>query len=76
MFVSRHGKAQYSCAYVDLLCLGRGIPRRSTLGDDGDVCALCCTKFDPEKMSMCDKCELQYCTDCIDTHTCDSVTFL
>ena len=46
------------------------------VGDDGDVCALCCTKFDPEKMSMCDKCELQYCTDCIDTHTCDSVTFL
>ena len=32
------------------------------VGDDGDVCALCCTKFDPEKMSMCDKCELQYCT--------------
>ena len=49
------------------------------VGDDGDVCALCCTKFDPEKMSMCDKCELQYCTDCIDTcdiDTCDSVTFL
>ena len=44
--------------------------------DDGDVCALCCTKSDPEKMSMCDKCELQYCTDCIDTHTCDNVTFL
>ena len=46
------------------------------VGDDGDVCALCCTKSDPEKMSMCDKCELQYCTDCIDTHTCDDVTFL
>ena len=30
----------------------------------------------PKKMSMCDKCELQYCTDCIDTHTCDNVTFL
>ena len=30
------------------------------MGDDGDVCALCCTKFDPEKMSMCDKCELQF----------------
>ena len=43
------------------------------VGDDGDVCALCCTKSDPEKMSMCDKCELQYCTDCIDTHTCDNV---
>ena len=41
------------------------------VGDDGDVCALCCTKFDPEKMSMYAKCELQYCTDCIDTHTCD-----
>ena len=39
------------------------------VGDDGDVCALCCTKSDPEKMSMCDKCKLQYCTDCIDTHT-------
>ena len=39
------------------------------LGDDGDVCALCCTKSDPQKTSMCDKCELQYCTDCIDTHT-------
>ena len=46
------------------------------VGDDGDVCALCCTKFGPEKMSMCDKCELQYCTDRIDTHTCDNVTFL
>ena len=23
------------------------------VGDDGDVCAFCCTKFDPEKMSMC-----------------------
>ena len=46
------------------------------VGDDGDVCALCCTKSDPEKMSMCDKCELQYCTDCIDTHTCDNVTFV
>ena len=22
------------------------------------------------------KCELQYCTDCIDTYTCDNVTFL
>ena len=39
------------------------------VGDDGDVCALCCTKSNPEKMSMCDKCELQYCTDCIGTHT-------
>ena len=46
------------------------------VGDDGDVCALCCTKSDPEKMSMCDKCELQYCTDCIDTHTRDNVTFV
>ena len=46
------------------------------VGDDGDVYALCCTKFDPEKMSMCDKCELQYCTYGIDTHTCDNVTFL
>ena len=46
------------------------------MGDDGDVFALCCTKFDPEKMLMCDKCDLQYCTDCIDTHTCDNVTFL
>ena len=35
----------------------------------GDVYALCCTKSNPEKMSMCDKCEMQYCTDCIDTHT-------
>ena len=46
------------------------------MGDNGDVCALCCTKSDPEKMSMCDKCQLQYCTDCIDTHTCDNVTVL
>ena len=44
------------------------------VGDDGDVCALCCTKFDPERMSMCDKCEMQYCTDCIDTHTHTHVT--
>ena len=27
------------------------------VGDDGDVCALCCTKSDREKMSMGDKCE-------------------
>ena len=46
------------------------------MGDDGDVFARCCTKSDPEKMSMCDKCPLQYCTDCIDTHTCDNVTVL
>ena len=46
------------------------------VGDDGDVCALCCTKSDPEKMSMCEKCRLQYCTDCVDTHTCDNVTVL
>ena len=46
------------------------------VNDDGDVCVLCCTKPDPEKMSMHDKCELQYCTGCIDTHTCDNVTFL
>ena len=39
------------------------------MGDDGGARALCCTKFDPEKMSMCDKCSLQYCTDCIDTLT-------
>ena len=25
---------------------------------------------------MCEKCQLQYCTDCIDTHTCDNVTVL
>ena len=29
---------------------------QDVVGDDGDVCALCCTKSDPEKMSMCDKC--------------------
>ena len=44
--------------------------------DDGDVCALCCTKCDPKKMSMYDKCQLQCCTDCIDTDTCDRVTVL
>ena len=41
--------------------------------DDGVACAICCTKCNPEKMSICDKCWLQYCTDCIDMHTCDSV---
>ena len=46
------------------------------VGDNGDVCALCCTKSDPETMSMCDKCQLQYCIDCIGTHTCDNVTVL
>ena len=46
------------------------------MGDDGDVCALCCTKFNPEKMSLCDKCQLQNCLDCIDIHTCDNVTVL
>ena len=33
-------------------------------------------KSESEQMSMCDKCELQYCTDCIDTHTSNNVTFL
>ena len=46
------------------------------MGDNGDVCVLCCTKSDPEKMSMCDKCQLQCFTDCIDTHTRDNVTVL
>ena len=46
------------------------------MGDDVDVCALCCTKFESQKMSMCHKCKLQYCTDCIDTHACDNVTAL
>ena len=46
------------------------------VGDNGDVCALCCTKSDPKKMSMRDKCQLQYCTDCVDTHTFDNVTVL
>ena len=27
-------------------------------------------------MSMCDKCQLQYCTDCIDTQTSDNVIVL
>ena len=40
------------------------------------VCALCCTMSNVEKTSMCDKCQLQYCTDCIATHTCDNVTVL
>ena len=42
------------------------------MGDNGNVCALCCTKSDPKKMSMCDKWPLQHCTDCIDCslHTC------
>ena len=44
------------------------------VGDDGDACALSCTKSHPEKMSMCNKCELQYCTDCIDTHKHTHVT--
>ena len=44
------------------------------VGDDGDVYALCCTKSDHEKMSMCDKCQLLYCTDCIDTYACDCAT--
>ena len=39
----------------------------------GMYTALCCTKSHPEKMSMCDKCQMQHCTDCIDTHTCDHV---
>ena len=31
------------------------------VGDDGDVCALCCTKSDPEKMSMCGNCQVVGC---------------
>ena len=46
------------------------------MGDDGDACALCCTTSNPEKMFMCDNCQLQYCMDCIDMHTRDSVTVL
>ena len=29
---------------------------KDAVGDDGDVCALCCTKSNPEKMSMYGKC--------------------
>ena len=27
-------------------------------------------------LRRCDKCQLQYCTDCIDKHTCDNATVL
>ena len=46
------------------------------VGGNGDWCALYRTKSDPQKMSMCDKCKLQYCAECIDTHTCYNVTVL
>ena len=42
------------------------------VGDNGHVCALCCTECNPEKLSMCDK--LTYCTECIDACQCDKVT--
>ena len=41
------------------------------VGDDGDVCAPCCTKSNVGS-SMCDKCRLMCCTGCIDVHTCDN----
>ena len=47
-----------------------------TLGGNADICAFCCTKCDPKKMSACDKCQPQYCTGCIDTHTCGCVAVL
>ena len=34
------------------------------MGADGDVCALCCTKSNPEKLFMCDKCLLASWKDC------------
>ena len=40
------------------------------VGDNGDARTLCCTKANLG-LSMCDKCKWMYCTDCIDTHTCD-----
>ena len=48
----------------------------NVVDDNGDVCTLCCTKSDPEKMSICHKCQLPYCTDCILTHTCDNMIVL
>ena len=38
------------------------------------MCALYCTKSNPERLSMCDKCQLTSYTDCIHMHTCDKVT--
>ena len=39
------------------------------VGDNGVVCALCCIRSIAQKLFMCDKCQLIYCIDCIDTHT-------
>ena len=47
--------AQEDCDYEDVA------------GDDGDVCALLHQVY--IGLSMCDKCQLTYCTSCIDTHT-------
>ena len=37
-----------------------------------------CVRFVAPRLalSMCDKCQLPYCMDCIDTHTCDKVTVI
>ena len=40
------------------------------------VPSVCCTTSDPKKMSICDKRQLQYYTDCIDMHTCHNLTLL
>ena len=42
------------------------------VGDNVDVCVLCCPRSNLG-LSLCDKCQLMYGTDCIDTHTCNKL---
>ena len=63
-----YGPWEHVLAHVWVAPTQEDNDEEGVVGGNGDVCVLCCTKSDPKGMSMCDKCQLQYCTDCIDTH--------
>ena len=48
-----YGPWEHECAHVCAAPTSEYNDDEDVAGDDGDVCALCCTKSDPEKMSMC-----------------------
>ena len=41
------------------------------VGDEVDICALCCQKH---TTTECGKCNLNYCVECIDPHSCAAKT--
>ena len=59
-----YGSWAHVLAHVWAACAQEDNDDEDVVGDDGDVCALCCIECDPQKMSMCDKCQVQCRTDC------------